>query len=128
MKTYINGILISALLLIFTFDFISQTLTYNHADFYEEGHQMFTEHDQNVTVILEFNEQDSTLNLYWDEHETHFFYVLETSKEYANATEYNVSNTDRFISVVKYTDKDIIDINIFKDDGDCIIKLYNDDH
>ena len=78
-------------------------------------------------VILEFNEQDSTFNLYWDEFETHFFYVLETSKEYANATEYNVSNTENNISVVKYTDKDIIDINIFRDDGDCIIKLYNDD-
>ena len=129
MKTYINGILISALLLMFTFDFISQTLTFNHIDLYESNEPMITQHNQHITIVV--NKKDSTINFFWDEFETHYLYEMVDVKELSSNNQayviYDVSNSDRNIEITHYKDEGVFNLNVYKDTGDNVtLHVYND--
>lgn len=124
MKTYINGILISALLLIFTLDIISQTLTYNHIDLHASNEPMITQHDQHITVVI--NKKDSTINFFWDEFETHYLYeVVDVNKSSSN-TIYDVSNSYRNIEITHSEVDGTFNFNVYKDTGNVMLHVYND--
>ena len=125
MKTYINGILISVLLLIFTFDFIGQTLTFNHIDLHDSDKPMITQHDQHITLIL--NEKDSTINFFWDEFETHYLYnVVSINENSSTNITYDVSNDYRNIEIVQYKNEGEFVLSLYQEPGNVMLHVYND--
>ena len=125
MKTYINGILISVLLLIFTFDFIGQTLTFNHIDLHDSDKPMITQHDQHITLIL--NEKDSTINFFWDEFETHYLYnVVSINESSSTNITYDVSNDYRNIEIVHYKNEGEFLLSLYQETGNVMLHVYND--
>ena len=125
MKTYINGILISVLLLIFTFDFIGQTLTFNHIDLHASNEPMITQHDQHITLIL--NEKDSTINFFWDEFETHYLYnVVSINESSSTNITYDVSNDYRNIEIVHYKNEGEFLLSLYQETGNVMLHVYND--
>lgn len=125
MKTYINGILISVLLLIFTFDFIGQTLTFNHIDLHDSDKPMITQHDQHITLIL--NEKDSTINFFWDEFETHYLYnVVSINENSSTNITYDVSNDYRNIKIVHYKNEGEFLLSLYQETGNVMLHVYND--
>jgi hypothetical protein len=108
MKTYINGILISVLLLIFTFDFIGQTLIFNHVDIYPEEGDVIPTYDQNISMII--NEEDSTINFLWEEFEVNFLYEIESIINEEKICIYNINRPGKILKVIHYIDKNIFDI------------------
>jgi hypothetical protein len=125
MKTYINGILISVLLLIFTFDFIGQTLTFNHIDLHDSDKPMITQHDQHITLIL--NEKDSTINFFWDEFKTHYLYnVVSINKSSSTNITYDVSNDYRNIEIVHYKNEGEFLLSLYQETGNVMLHVYND--
>lgn len=125
MKTYINGILISVLLLIFTFDFIGQTLTFNHIDLHDSDKPMITQHDQHITLIL--NEKDSTINFFWDEFETHYLYnVVSINESSSTNITYDVSNDYRNIEIVHYKNEGEFLLNLYNKKGNVMLHVYNE--
>ncbi len=125
MKTYINGILISVLLLIFTFDFIGQTLTFNHIDLHDSDKPMITQHDQHITLIL--NEKDSTINFFWDEFKTHYLYnVVSINENSSTNITYDVSNDYRNIEIVHCKNKGEFLLNLYNKKGNVMLHVYND--
>ena len=125
MKTYINGILISVLLLIFTFDFIGQTLTFNHIDLHDSDKPMITQHDQHITLIL--NEKDSTINFFWDEFETHYLYnVVSINESSSTNITYDVSNDYRNIEIVHNKNEGEFLLNLYNKKGNVMLHVYNE--
>ena len=126
MNTYINRAIVTILLLIFTFDFISQTFTFNHIDIHDVNEPMITNHDQHITIVV--NEKDDTINFFWDEFKTHYLYkVIDVNESSStNTTKYDVSNSYRDIKIFHFKDKGTFNINVYKDTGNVMLHVYND--
>ena len=126
MKTYLIGILITILMLIFTFDIISQTLTFNHIDLHATNEPMITQHDQHISIVI--NEKDDTINFFWDEFKTHYLYnVIDVNESSStNTTTYDVSNSYRDIKITHYKDEGTFNLKVYKDTGNVMLHVYND--
>ena len=127
MKTYLIGILITILMLIFTVDIISQTFTFNHIDLHDNNEPMNTQHDQHITIVI--NEKDDTINFFWDEFKTHYLYkvidVNDSSYNHATTT-YDVSNDYRNIEIVHYKNDGEFLLKLYQDTGNVMLHVYND--
>ena len=127
MKTYLIGILITILMLIFTVDIISQTITFNHVDLHATNEPMITQHDQHISIVI--NEKDDTINFFWDEFKTHYLYkvidVNDSSYNHATIT-YDVSNDYRNIEIVHYKNEGEFLLKLYQDTGNVMLHVYND--
>ena len=113
-------------MLIFTFDIISQTFTFNHIYLHETNEPTITHHDQHISIVI--NEKDDTINFFWDEFKTHYLYkVIDVNESSSNhTTTYDVSNSYRNIKIFHFKDKGTFNINVYKDTGSVMLHVCND--